>query len=361
MVLLATAEAMPSAASPPALAAPGVEIVIASATSASSETVRADVDELLSRRGIAARYRLTARVARDEVLRPAALAPCALACLWVDLGVSVPGRAFVYISATTSEQVVIRSVPLPGGVDEVAREEVSHIVATSVEALQAGRPLPAPSKAPDQATETVPKLERSPPPAPTVAPVASPDASWVLAGLGAGVARETASELALPTVSLSVLVGREHQPLAPALWLAAAAFASDATREQVTLRSRAGELAALVALGTSARRRTVARFGVGPGVEVREVTPALARATSDAQLEAARVDPALFVRVAARLEVRLAARVGLFATAACDARLVSHRYDVVDHDGVREASFQPERLRPSLVLGVDAQLAGGAP
>jgi len=36
---------------------------------------------------------------------------------------------------------------------------------------------------------------------------------------------------------------------------------------------------------------------------------------------------------------------------------VSHRY-TVDHDGVTQAMFEPDVLRPSLLLGVDAQLTG---
>jgi hypothetical protein len=126
-----------------------VEIAIAASPPAASVAVREDLEDLLSRRGLAARYRQLERVTRDEVLRPAAEAPCALACIWLDLGVTNPARAFVYVSPTAAPEVLIRSLPLPGGVDEVAREEVAHIVATSVEALREGRPLPPPTNAAD--------------------------------------------------------------------------------------------------------------------------------------------------------------------------------------------------------------------
>jgi hypothetical protein len=348
----ASAGRAPASASAPT-ATPGVDIAIAALVPASAAVVREDLQDLLARRGIAARYRDIAEVDRDEVLRPAADAPCALACIWIDLGVAAPGRAFVYISATASEQVVIRSLSLPAGVDEVAREEVARIVASSVEALQAGRPLPVVA---ERADSPIAKTTRPPPPPVPVAPVAG--GLWASAGLGAGVAHEGAS-FALPTASLSLLVGPSRRRASPALWLSVGAFSSDASSDDVTLRFRGGELAALASAGTAIGRRAVARLGVGPGLELRQATPALANgvSTSAVQLDDARVDPTFFVRAAARFEVRLFDRVGLFASAACDARVVSRRY-TIDRDGVTQAMFEPDVLRPSVLLGVDAYLTG---
>ncbi len=338
--------------------AAGVEIAIAAASPEAAKAVREDLEDLLAREGIAARYRSLAAVDRDEVLRPSSESPCALACIWIDLGVATSGRAFVYISATASEQVVIRSLSLPSGVDEVAREEVSHIVASSVEALEAGRPLPAVAERDDRESRenrTIDKTTRAPTsPATPVAP-----GLWVAAGLGAGAAHEGASELALPTASVSLLLGSEGRRGAPALWLTLGAFSSDATSDPVALHFRGGELAALAAVGTRVGARAFARVGLGPGLELRQATPTFSTgaSTSGVQLDDARVDPTLFVRAAARFEVRLFGRVGLFASAACDARVVSRRY-TVDRDGVTQAMFQPDFLRPSVLLGVDTTLAG---
>jgi len=372
LALLAAAEAVSSpppgaavAAAPvPAsvASAAGVEIVIAAPTPASSLTVRQDLEELLARHGVAARYRETVSVDRDEVRRPAALAPCALACIWVDLGVAAPGRAFVYISATASEQVVVRTLTLPAGVDEVAREEVAQIVASSVEALQAGRPLPPAAEKLTKATETVTKVEPAPPPAP------APRALWLAVGVGAGAAREAAGTFAAPTVAISLLAGRQGQDagrLAPALWIQAAGFSTDPGGDPVALRFRGGELAALATIGTSgtsARTRAVARLGLGPGVELRAASASVAggAAPDGIALDATPLEPSLFVRAAARLEVRLAPRVGLFAAAACDARVVSHRYTVTRDDGTIAAGYEPDRVRPSILVGVDAWLAGEA-
>jgi hypothetical protein len=354
LVLVAAAQAIGGT---PAPGLPtDVEIVIAALAPEAANAVRADLEDLLSRRGLAARYRQLSAVDRDEVLRPAAEAPCALACIWIDLGVAKPTRAFVYLSATASAQVVIRSLPLPSGVDEVAREEVAQIVATSVEALRAGRPLPVAATGTDL---PLPKAVRAAPP---TAPPA-PRTLW-LAGLGGGVAHEGASSFALPVASLSLVVGAERRALTPALWVSAGAFSGDVDGAPVALRFRGAELSALATLGTSAtdgelRRRVVARVGLGPGVELRDVTPSAAGDAAGVALAPARLDASAFVRAAARLEIRIVEPVGLFVAAACDVRVVSRRY-TVDRDGMIDALFEPNLLRPSLVVGLDARLGGEA-
>jgi hypothetical protein len=348
------ASASSAATSPAGAAATEVEIAIAAARPAAAAAMRVDLEDLLARRGLAARYRALASVDRDEVLRPAKEAPCALACIWIDLGVAQPARAFVYVSATASNQVVIRSLALPEAADEVAREEVAHIVASSVEALQEGRPLPVVASPSDAALT---KAIRAAPPAPP-----PPRAVW-LAGLGGGVAHEGAAEVALPTASFSLL-GVAPGRLSPALWLALGAFSSDASGASVALHFHGGELAALGAIGTPAfdggvSRRVVARLGLGPGVEVRDATASAANGATGVVVDGARTNVSLFVRAAARLEVRLFDPVGLFVAAACDARVVSRRY-TIDLDGMTEALYQPDLLRPSIVVGLDARLSAEA-
>jgi len=358
LVLVAAAQAAGTpAAGTPAVPGPptDVEIVIAALAPEAAKAVRDDLEDLLSRRGLAARYRQLATIDRDEVLRPPAEAPCALACIWIDLGVAKPTRAFVYLSPTASAQVVIRSLPLPSGVDEVAREEVAQIVATSVEALRAGQPLPV---AVNGADLPLAKVVRAPPAAPP-----TPRTLW-LAGLGGGVAHEGASSFALPVASLSLVVGAERRAFTPALWISAGGFSGDVDGAPVALRFHGAELAALATLGTRAtdgelRRRVVARVGLGPGVELRDVTPSAASGAVDVALDPARLDASVFVRAAARLEIRIVDSVGLFVAAACDARVVSRRY-TVDRDGMTDALFTPDVLRPSLVVGLDARLGGEA-
>jgi hypothetical protein len=326
-----------------------VEIAIAAPTPDAAAAVRADLRELLARLGVSARYRDVAKVDRDEVLRPPAESPCSLACLWLDLGVGAPGRAVVYVSATTAEQVVIRRLPLAAGWDEVAREEVSHVVASSVEALRAGRPLPVAS-GPDTSVVAV---AASPPPPPP-----PPDGRVARLGLGLGAASESADQTAWPTASLSLIVGDAGR--APALWVQLDGAASDRAGAPVGLRFRGGDLAALAALSTRSTSLVVARLGVGLGAELVDVTPVLGDSTTPGvTLGGSTLQPSAFARVAARVEVRALDHLGVFLAAACDARFVTHRY-TLDRAGAPEAMFESRRLRPWVVLGVDAVL-GGAP
>jgi hypothetical protein len=354
LLMAAAAGAVPAAGVTSRAGATPVEIAIAAPAPDAVAAVRADLRELLARFDVDARYREIGAVDRTEVLRPPAEAPCSLACVWLDLGVSAPGLAIVYISATASEQVVIRRMPIAAGFDEVAREEVSHIVASSIEALHAGRPLPTGGVGAAAGTAVVVSTAPSPPPPPP-----SSLSRTVLLGLGAGVAREAAAHAALPTLGLSLVVGANERPASPALWLQADGGQSDVAGSPVGLRLRGGDLAALVALAAKPSAHVLARVGLGLGVELVGMTPRLEDSTATGvRLDAAHLQPAAFARAAARLEVRAGERVGIFVAAACDARFVLHRY-MIERDGATQVLYEPERFRPWLVVGLDAVLGGG--
>jgi hypothetical protein len=352
IVAAASGTVAPAASVATRAEATSVEVAIAATAPDAAAAVRADLRELLARFDVDARYREIGAVDRTEVLRAPAEAPCALACVWLDLGVSAPALAIVYISATASEQVVIRRMPLPAGFDEVAREEVAHIVASSIEALHAGRPLPVGGAGAGTNVAVVSTAVAPPPPPP-------PTSRTVLLGLGAGAARDAGGHTALPTLGLSLVVGADERRLSPALWLQADGGESDVAGTPVGLRLREGDLAALVALATAPMARVVARVGLGLGAELVGMTPRLEDPTATGvRLDAAHVQPAAFARAAARLEVRAGERLGVFVAAACDARFVLHRY-MLERDGATQVLYEPERFRPWLVVGLDAVLGGG--
>jgi hypothetical protein len=87
--------------------------------------------------------------------------------------------------------------------------------------------------------------------------------------------------------------------------------------------------------------------------------PSAASGATGVTVDGARWDASVLVRAAARVEVRLFDAVGDFAAAACDARVVSRRY-TVERDGMTAPLYQPDLLRPSLVVGLDARLSGEA-
>jgi hypothetical protein len=67
--------------------------VIAALAPEVATAVRDDLEDLLSRRGLTARHRQLSAVDRDEVLRPAAEAPCVLAYVCRRFGSKSVGHA----------------------------------------------------------------------------------------------------------------------------------------------------------------------------------------------------------------------------------------------------------------------------
>jgi len=61
--------------------------------------------------------------------------------VWIDLAVAKVDRVLVYLSGADRGRILQRTVMLPNGLDEVAREEVAAIVASSVDTLRTGGPL----------------------------------------------------------------------------------------------------------------------------------------------------------------------------------------------------------------------------
>ena len=70
------------------------------------------------------------------VVTPPADPPAALARVFIDA--TEPEHALLYLVDASWERILVRRVPLSEGLDEVAREQLAHIVESSVAALRAG-------------------------------------------------------------------------------------------------------------------------------------------------------------------------------------------------------------------------------
>lgn len=112
-----------------------VPIAIA-ADSSNYERVSQVLNELLGRLGVTPEIRSVAKVDPVEVVTPPATPDPALARVFIDA--IERDAAIVYIVDTRWERILVRRVPLLAGLDEVVREEIGHIVESSVEALRAG-------------------------------------------------------------------------------------------------------------------------------------------------------------------------------------------------------------------------------
>ncbi len=131
---------------------------------------RLDVDVSSTRRD--------AFLVRDIFRPPTDVADGLVAWVWLDL--RARDKAYLYVVNATRERILIRDVPLRGGLDEVAREQLGHIVEAAIETLVAGgrigrrfaeveRELAPPSKPPPTPSplpKSPSKRKRSPPPPP---------------------------------------------------------------------------------------------------------------------------------------------------------------------------------------------------
>jgi hypothetical protein len=92
--------------------------------------------ELFARLPVDLEIQLATSIDLQAVLTPPASAAPRLARIWID-GRGAQ-RATIFLVDGPWERVLVRHVPLRGGLDEVAREEVAHIAETSVGALLGG-------------------------------------------------------------------------------------------------------------------------------------------------------------------------------------------------------------------------------
>ena len=138
--------------------------------------------ELIERLGIELSLRTESAIDPLGIVNPSPAAPPALARIFIDA--TRDDVALVYTVDSKWERVLLRRVPLERGLDEVAREELAHIVESAIEALAAGGQIgitraeasaalglePAPNAAPtiaqsETSTKQAPPLTSIPQPA----------------------------------------------------------------------------------------------------------------------------------------------------------------------------------------------------
>jgi hypothetical protein len=327
-----------------------VDIQVAAVDAAAAAAVRDDLHELLGRIGVTTRYREITTIDSRQVLRPDPVAPPALARVWLDLAASDANRAVLYLADARWQRILVRYVALVRGLDEVARQEVAHIVASSVEALQSGAELGVVREGDVLLAAEGPA---APPPSPR-------SEAWMTAGVSGAAERWSGGHVAVPALGVSLVLGQGRWWSQPALWVNAAYHAATVAGDPVSLRLRGADLAVLALVRLGGGPRTRLRIGAGPGGDLLSAEPSLVGQPDGVELDPPRWVPTFFMRTAARLDHRLSPAVLIFVAAACDVQIASSRY-VVERPSSVEPVFQPARLRPSVMLGVEALILGGGP
>ena len=330
---------------PPALRA-SVTLVGADPAKAS---VREVVGELLDREGVVVSWASQASFRPQDLLEPAQDRGPAAVAVWIDL--AALGEAHLYFRDVSSQWFVIRTLPLPGGrgLDEIAKEEIGHIVASAVVALGTGS-----GKALTR-SEARAVLQAPGGQSPT-APPAATRASLPRFALGAWAAAQlfapqkaTAEFLGL---SLVVAPGPRWGQGTGGLgaWLDAGYQIAGAYRDNAvgvdihTVALRAGLL-------WDIQRLQVVRFrvGLGGGVDHVSYRPQGDSATVDIAAEGRFLVP--HVCLWGGVEVRAAEHLALTLRALGDLALARVHYDVGSRDGQRAEVLAPYALRPGLSVG----------
>jgi len=271
----------------------------------------------------------------DVVLPPADPAP-ALARVWI---APTSKGATIYIVDEDWNRILVRHVPLSGGLEVAAREELAQIVYSTVEALHAGAKLGVEREAPAEPVAVEPEPDRT-----TV------EAQLRYAGRLAGRGSPVDHELALAGVYVA-----QRTRFAPVVGVAIAyRFPDTATTELVDIRSSGAQLRLELGLEIDVARATSLRPGIGFGLELEFVDPRAVEG-SGVLPEPSRVAlwPLGFAQVALLHRVRGRFSVAGALTAAVD--LLGERY-AVDDRGENRIVAEPWLVRPGVWLGVVGEL-----
>jgi hypothetical protein len=339
----------------------------------SVERVRETVGELLRRNGVAVSWRADGAFRPEQLFEARAAtsseasAGRPVARVWIDIGAKAETKMF--LGDGSSRRFVIRRLTLPRGLDEIAREEIGHIVEAAVLTLVSGAGETLSRTEAEAALATMAPARQDaaapPPPATTTAAAAF---ARPAPGFAAPPAIEATAVAAVgPYASDPAVVGRIGMGLAV---LAGTSGLGAWGELGVALPASHAGAPIAVALDTQSVRAGLAwewrwganeagaggdprwslRAGLGGGVDRIAFRP-------DGDPLAARPAPGgVFWAPAVRADLVLDARIwrGLRVLVGipCDVVLADVHYDLVDETGSRRRYFTPFRVRPALSAGL---------
>jgi hypothetical protein len=301
--------------------------------------------ELLARLQVSVRFSVVPTVDPRQIMSEPSEDPPSVARVWIDM--HDPKRVTLYLTGDRADRMLVRHVPLVTRVDEVAREEIAHIVEATVDALLVGGRI---GVATDEVIRPAPKPEPLPPPPPPREH--RPAGPWLELGLAYEAQFWQSARPPLHSAALFIGIGGRNGPFRPGLWFSGEyRFPTTVDNALVSARLEQGALRAAASLewGPSARWR----FGaaVGGGLDVVRITPDVN--------DPARVDP-MPARSAAVPMIRalllghfaFTSRSEVFAGFAADYDLLGTRYVLRDASNADVPVFEPWKLRPTALVGV---------
>ncbi|MFZ5891949.1 MAG: hypothetical protein ACOY0T_12915 [Myxococcota bacterium] len=337
-----------------------VRVMIA-ADSANARDLKAVFVELLTRLHVSLVVTRVAAIEPAAIASPGATENGVLTRVWVDL--TKPGAAILYLLDVRSDRVLVRKVRRTPDGAELVREELGHILQTSVEGLLAGETVGVPRQEilpllePDtKSTEPAkPAPIEHAPTAPVEAERSSPNApghGWLRGRAtllyAAGLLASEATFTHGPELGFFALANGHIEP---GLWLSlqwrlpvqvaegpvSARFSQFAPRGLFTAKL----------VGNSER---ALRLGIGAGADVVRVETSL-NADAEVDILAPRTHVFAIARAAFLLDWRLSGALRLVGALTIDADGSGARYVFSTRAGER-ALLEPYALRPALALGI---------
>jgi hypothetical protein len=314
---------------------------------AATASVREVSGELLAREGVVTSWAAQASFRPEDLFARTSEGDPDAVRVFIDLSLST--LAHLYFRDARSEWFVIRSLPLPDGLDEMAREEIGHIVASAVVALGTGSGKGLTRSQARAALQPSPVQQPAAPPAvPGALPPRFELGPWGMAQLFAPQKTLTGF------VGLSLAVARGPRwgqgPGRLGAWLDAGYQIAGTYRESQfgvgvqTTSLRAGLLWDLQRL-----RAVRFRIGAGGGVDYVTYRPQGQSTTVDLASAGRFFVPQICMWGA--VELRLSEHLALGLRVLTDLALARVHYDVDSGSGERNPVLKPYLLRPGLSLG----------
>jgi hypothetical protein len=331
--------------------APPRHVEVKMVASAEDRALKAVLTELLDRLQVTTRFSTVPDLETEEMWTPHPGTPAAVARAWIDL--RERGIVTLYLTGDQQDRVLVRQVPLVRHLDEVAREEIAHIVEAAVDELLRGGQIGVVKK---HAPELPPAASLPPP---------QPEPPLRL-DIGFGYAAQAWHGERPPThgpaafVSLAKTRGlwRPGASLSAELRFPEAFDAKevkDGSTVSMTFDSH-GAVRLVFVLDRSFTSRWMARGGIGGGFDWIDVMP-----TSADPIErnsATRVIPMLRALAVARYA--FAAKSELFFGLAADIDVQSTNYvaEKIEPNGAvwSRSIFRPSWFRPMALIGITADV-----
>ena len=268
--------------------------------------------------------------------------------VWIDL--SAPAEARLYFRDSRAERFFIRSLPLAQGIDEIAKEEIAHVVTNAVVALGRGRG----EALTRSEARTALHMESVQQPQRGAGARSSPPLRFEVAALAGG--QVFASDIPFApavTVSLALTRGPRWGRTEGALgaWMDLGyQFATHYQGATVGAAVQTAFLRAGMMWRIEGPGALGWRFGLGAGADRIHYQPQGDSALVDLAPASSFYVPV--IRLLAGLDLRLIDSLVLTAQVSADAALTEIHFDLRDSGGRLSRELVPYPVRPGVSLGI---------